>query len=136
VRKCNHGQNIDVGSKTYHIPPGSRVTVLFAGIHSQEQIWGDDVAEFHPDRWPMPASTEKATTLSQSPNNKIPSLTLQPPVKGAFLPWSGGPRVCPGMRWPRADSLQSFLHCLVSIEYKLCRRVESHWKMRRRGCRM
>ena len=103
VRDCNDAQIIHSGSKSYHIPPGSRVTILFAGIHLQEQIWGNDVTEFRPARWPIPKNN--GLNKDNTENLKIPSLTLQPPVKGAFLPWSGGPRICPGMKMAQVEFL-------------------------------
>jgi cytochrome P450 len=61
--------------------------------------------EFRPNRWPMPEGKNADTinTTSQTENLKNPSLTLQPPVKGAFSPWSGGPRICPGMKMAQVE---------------------------------
>jgi hypothetical protein len=82
----------DSAARTLHICLGwtapTQVTILFAGIHLQEEIWGKNVADFRPARWPMPESKSlaKDNTTFQTQNLKIPTLTLQPPVKGAFYP--------------------------------------------------
>jgi len=59
-------------------------------MHSNPDIWGSDVSEFKPSRW-------------------IDDLgKLITPAKGTFLPWSGGPRVCPGMRMAQVEFVATF----------------------------
>jgi cytochrome P450 len=59
-------------------------------IHSDPKIWGSDVLEFRPSRW-IDASGSLIT-----------------PPKGTFLPWSGGPRICPGMKMSQVEFVATF----------------------------
>lgn len=59
-------------------------------MHLNPEFWGEDVLEFKPSRW-INASGELIT-----------------PAKGAYLPWSGGPRVCPGMKMAQVEFLAVF----------------------------
>jgi cytochrome P450 len=61
------------------------VFVSQQSIHSNPNIWGADVEKFKPTRW-----------LDNSGN-------IITPPKGTFIPWSGGPRVCPGMKMSQVE---------------------------------
>jgi cytochrome P450 len=60
-------------------------------MHSNAAIWGADVNVFKPSRWINPSTGEIIT-----------------PPKGTFLPWSGGPRVCPGMKMAQVEFVATF----------------------------
>jgi cytochrome P450 len=62
------------------------VYVSSQSLHFSPSIWGADVAEFRPSRWIDPKTGSLIT-----------------PPKGSFLPWSGGPRVCPGMKMAQVE---------------------------------
>lgn len=68
------------------LPPSMNVYIASQSMHMDESIWGPDVDDFNPARW-------------------VDSVTGQilSPVKGSFLPWSGGPRVCPGMKMSQVE---------------------------------
>ncbi|RFU25664.1 hypothetical protein B7463_g10674, partial [Scytalidium lignicola] len=57
-----------------HFPPGTVLSVPSYTIHHMQEIWGDDVEEFKPDRW----------------------LNLTSRQKTCFNPFSYGPRACVG----------------------------------------
>jgi benzoate 4-monooxygenase len=57
-----------------HFPAGSVVSVPAYTVHHSTEIWGPDADEFRPERW------EKVTERQ----------------KGAFIPFSYGPRSCVG----------------------------------------
>lgn len=59
-------------------------------IHNDPEIWGRDVAQFKPSRW-------------IDSNGSIVT-----PVSGTFLPWSAGPRVCPGMKMSQVEFVATF----------------------------
>jgi cytochrome P450 len=59
-------------------------------MHLDTTIWGADAAEFKPTRW-----------LDDTGN-------IITPAKGTFLPWSGGPRVCPGMKFSQVEFVAVF----------------------------
>ncbi|KAJ5090082.1 Cytochrome P450 [Penicillium argentinense] len=58
----------------YYFPPGTVLSVPSYTIHHMQEIWGDDVEEFKPDRW----------------------LNLTARQKMGFNPFSYGPRACVG----------------------------------------
>jgi cytochrome P450 len=60
-------------------------------MHHNATIWGTDVNVFKPSRWINPSTGEIIT-----------------PPKGTFLPWSGGPRVCPGMKMAQVEFVATF----------------------------
>ncbi|OQE23795.1 hypothetical protein PENSTE_c008G09423 [Penicillium steckii] len=75
----------------YHLTPAVDIYVEQSIIHLDPEIWGSDVNEFCPSRW-----------LDDSGNLIIMA-------KGHFLPWSGGPRVCPGLRFSQVEFVATFL---------------------------
>ncbi|KAL4742578.1 cytochrome P450 [Aspergillus similis] len=54
-------------------------------LHLDPSIWGPDAAEFKPSRW-LDGSGQLIT-----------------PDKSTYLPWSGGPRICPGMKMSQVE---------------------------------
>ena len=54
-------------------------------IHRDPFIWGDDCREFRPSRWIDSAGQ------------------IITPAKGTFLPWSAGPRICPGVKMAQVE---------------------------------
>lgn len=74
--------------RTYLIPDGTTVYTSTSAIHFDPSIWGTDAHEFRPSRW-----------IAKNKNqNGEETETLFVPPKNTFLPWSGGPRLCPGMK--------------------------------------
>ncbi|KAF1975362.1 hypothetical protein BU23DRAFT_372740, partial [Bimuria novae-zelandiae CBS 107.79] len=65
--------------------------------------WGDDSFEFRPSRW---SATESAPARSNSIAH-VPKLEAAG-SKESFLPWSSGPRVCPGMKMAQTEFLSVF----------------------------
>jgi cytochrome P450 len=93
------------------------VYVSSQSIHSDPEIWGSDVLEFKPSRW-INASGDLIT-----------------PSKGTFLPWSAGPRMCPGMKMAQVEFVAAFatmfrsskchpLRCVQETEEELRKRLE------------
>ncbi|KAJ5623763.1 hypothetical protein N7510_000072 [Penicillium lagena] len=76
---------IDSDGAQHVLTPPMDVYVSQQSIHSNPSIWGADVEEFKPTRW-----------LDDSGN-------IITPPKGTFLPWSGGPRACPGMKMSQVE---------------------------------
>ncbi|OJJ42355.1 hypothetical protein ASPZODRAFT_105425, partial [Penicilliopsis zonata CBS 506.65] len=83
-------QTIVSSTGTHVLLPSLNVFVAGQSLHNDPAIWGDDVRRFNPARW-----------INNETN------TLIPPPKGAFLPWSGGPRVCPGMKMSQVEFVAS-----------------------------
>jgi benzoate 4-monooxygenase len=60
----------------HHFPPGTVLSVPAYTIHHSKEVWGADAEEFRPERWEKDQLTETQ--------------------KGAFIPFSYGPRACVG----------------------------------------
>ncbi|KAJ5575016.1 cytochrome P450 [Penicillium hetheringtonii] len=75
----------------YHLTPPVDIYVEQSIIHLDPEIWGSDVNEFRPSRW-----LDDSGSL----------ITM---AKGHFLPWSGGPRVCPGVRFSQVEFVATIL---------------------------
>jgi cytochrome P450 len=81
------------------------IYVSAQSMHLDPTIWGADVAEFKPTRW-----------LDAVGN-------LITPAKGTFLPWSGGPRVCPGMKFSQVEFVAVFATLFRSARCEPLRRA-------------
>ena len=67
------------------IPANTQCYINSQALQTNPATWGPDVNEFKPTRW-LDAKGDLIT-----------------PAKGTFLPWSGGPRVCPGMKMAQVE---------------------------------
>jgi cytochrome P450 len=76
---------ISTSTHTYTIPSNTKVMVSLASLQTSPRLWGPDVLSFRPSRWLLPDNT-----------------FFEPP-KGAYLPWSAGPRVCPGYKMSQVE---------------------------------
>ncbi|KAJ5676144.1 hypothetical protein N7462_009041 [Penicillium macrosclerotiorum] len=70
---------------THHLTPPLDIYAETAILNISPAFWGDDALEFRPSRW-----------IDQSGQ-------LITPEKGTFMPWSGGPRVCPGLKMSEVE---------------------------------
>jgi cytochrome P450 len=59
-------------------------------LHTSPSFWGPDALDFNPARW-----------LQASESVEEPALTTPP--RGRFIPWSMGPRVCPGQKMSQVE---------------------------------
>ncbi|KAL5047695.1 hypothetical protein BDW71DRAFT_33861 [Aspergillus fruticulosus] len=73
------------GTDTRLLTPPMDVYVSQLSLHLDPSIWGPDANEFKPSRW-----------LDEAGN-------LITPEKSTYLPWSGGPRICPGMKMSQVE---------------------------------
>ncbi|EXJ66173.1 uncharacterized protein A1O5_10789 [Cladophialophora psammophila CBS 110553] len=78
------GQEIMVPVETY-------VSVNLYAIHTDPRWWGNDSLKWKPQRWVVvdPATGKESIA--------------HPPPGAAFLPWSVGPRVCPGKKFSQVE---------------------------------
>ncbi|GLA07735.1 hypothetical protein AnigIFM60653_008974 [Aspergillus niger] len=75
----------DATGKTHLLTPPMDIYACQLSIHLDRRIWGDDADEFKPSRW-----------IDESGQ-------LITPEKGTYLPWSGGPRICTGMKMSQVE---------------------------------
>ncbi|KAM7212893.1 Cytochrome P450 [Rhypophila decipiens] len=89
--------------KSYFLAGPANVYINVLATNHRKSIWGPDSHDFRPSRW-----------ISQSPehNPGKPGQEVHfTPEKGTYLPFSGGPRVCPGMKMAEVE----FVAAMVRI---------------------
>lgn len=102
-------QVIGTSKGTFTIPANCSTYVDNVAVHLDSEVWRDldqtgadsstdchqpDEYNFRPTRWVNPTGSQ--------------SILFQPP-RGAFLPWSAGPRVCPGQKMAQVEFTSIFL---------------------------
>jgi cytochrome P450 len=78
-------------SAPFSLPAPFAVGVNTMALHTSTATWGPDALKFNPARWIQPCSTEEAKE------------TIITPPRGTFIPWSSGPRVCPGQKMSQVE---------------------------------
>ncbi|KAK6858956.1 hypothetical protein PG995_004809 [Apiospora arundinis] len=73
------------------VPAPCAVYVNTMALHTSTSAWGADALEFKPTRWLRPSAQDGA-----------PAEFVTPPP-GAYLPWSSGPRKCPGQKMSQVE---------------------------------
>jgi len=90
IREIYETQQITDSKGSHILNAPMTVYVSSQSIHSDPDIWGSDVSEFKPSRWIGSSGA------------------LITPPKGTFLPWSSGPRTCPGMKMAQVEFVATF----------------------------
>jgi cytochrome P450 len=108
-KETTDSQSVETSRGTYNIPANCTIYVSVVGVQLDPEVWRDlnqhtakdeadgglsDEYAFRPTRWVNPIG-------SQTP-------LFQPP-KGSYLPWSAGPRVCPGQKMAQVEFTAIFL---------------------------
>jgi len=100
-------QEIQTSRGTFHFPQKATIYVGSVGLHLDPAVWRNlnlaeneapsetDEFAFRPSRW-FNASTDSSSPLFKPP-------------KGAYVPWSTGPRVCPGQKMAQVEFAAIFL---------------------------
>ena len=102
-------QTITTSKGSFWLPANTSVYVNGVALHLDAEVWrnlnlakdekasGHDEQRFRPSRWVNP------------PHSTNP--LFQPP-KGTYVPWSAGPRVCPGQKFAQVEFVTVFLTIL------------------------
>ncbi|KAL9103638.1 MAG: hypothetical protein Q9163_001333 [Psora crenata] len=85
TRSARSTQEITTSSGTYHVPADTLIYISTACMHVNPAVWGADALSFRPTRW----MSEEGSFIN--------------PHRASFLPWSVGPRVCPGQKMAQVE---------------------------------
>lgn len=105
--------NLKIDGKEIVLPPDTLVEIDLASLHHDPKSWGPDRLAFQPSRWVPNSTTEqdekKPTPISNDRTYDWQSGSLVTPTPGSFLPWTGGPRVCPGKKFSQVEFTRAML---------------------------
>lgn len=107
ARDTQTPQTIETSQGTYQIPANCFLYVDAIALHLDAEVWRDlnqtsdktsdarpDEIAFRPTRWVNPPGSKS---------------TLFQPPRGTYVPWSAGPRVCPGQKMAQVEFTAIFL---------------------------
>ncbi|TGO36006.1 hypothetical protein BHYA_0138g00190 [Botrytis hyacinthi] len=89
----NLPRTITYGSKELHLPPNTMIMPSILDIQSHPHYRGADRLLWRPSRW----------IISSSNRNGELTKELWTPPKGSYMPWSEGPRGCPGKKFGQVE---------------------------------
>lgn len=105
------------GLSPIFVPRGSPVVLGTWCMNHSTEIWGDDVESFRPDRFVGRENRSEGRTPSQA---RTPTAE-KPRVGKEFLPFYGGPRICPAQQ-----------QAMVQATYVLVRLAQTYEKIENR----
>lgn len=82
--------SLEVGGRTYVVPPNTMVIPSYAAVHTEPKYWGSDSLTWRPSRWVQAAGAPGMEELIT-------------PQKGTFLGWSEGARDCPARKFSQVE---------------------------------
>jgi cytochrome P450 len=85
-------QPLTIQGKRYVLPPHTIILSNFTALHASD-YWGSGPFVWQPERWIL--KNERQNDLGHEE-------LLQPPLD-AFMPWSSGPRICPGKKFAQVE---------------------------------
>ncbi|KAF7955583.1 hypothetical protein EAE96_004509 [Botrytis aclada] len=86
-------RTITYASKELHLPPNTMILPNLLGIQSYPRNWGSDRLLWRPSRWIISSSNQNGGLTEE----------LWTPPKGSYMPWSEGPRGCPGKKFGQVE---------------------------------
>ncbi|KAL8366308.1 hypothetical protein RB595_004870 [Gaeumannomyces hyphopodioides] len=90
-------------SFTLRGPCAAHVNIM--ALHTSPASWGSDALEFNPARWIRSVSGAQGEPVEE----------LVTPPRGVFMPWSAGPRVCPGQKMSQVEFV-----AVISTLFRSC----------------
>ena len=92
-------QRLVIQGKERIVPARTTVSLNVAALNTHPKYWGDDALVFRPDRWIMSEHSSSSSNIDSSDS----SVSWFEPLPGSFIPWSHGPRVCPGRKFSQVE---------------------------------
>lgn len=89
-----YSRELQIGSRTITVPPGTAVHLSLAAMHTHPDYWGEDSLVWNPKRF---------ITHSKGSEQSFDDETLANDTQEHFLPWGAGQRVCPGKKFSQVE---------------------------------
>jgi cytochrome P450 len=90
----NSPQQITVEGRRFTIPSHTHVFPNIIGLHNNSEYWGPDARVWRPDRW---------IEYTSSTPKSLDDETVKTPVRGSYVPWAEGSRICPGKKFSQVE---------------------------------
>lgn len=94
-------QQLVIEGRSVLIPPNTKTNPNIIGSATLPEYWGEDHLEWKPSRWNECSNQIQALKTRADLDQE--ALVQPPRTKGAFIPWSGGARVCPGKKFSQVE---------------------------------
>ena len=105
-------QTCEVGDSKLLIPEGQTIQIDPWTLHYDKKIWGDDAAQFRPERRENYRKNESFSRFSPSESaGRNPA---------AWIPFGGGPRICLGMRLAQLEFKIVLVKILSKYRFEKC----------------
>ena len=137
INKCTQGRQrvpLKFDGRDVSVPGGAIIKLVSVAVHRNPKYWPSaperqtsdffaktcdgarDLDCFSPERWFVPQNKQRDGAYPQ--NNTPPPKKLFHPEKGAFIPFSEGPRGCLGRRFAQTEvlTLLSLVFHTYSVE--------------------
>ena len=93
---------------SYFVPKDTIIYINVSATHMNPDVYGLDASEFRPSRW-ISSQEEKESLVRVE--------------QGAFLPWSAGPRNCPGYKMSQVEFVSVFVTIFRRFRVEVVRQV-------------
>ncbi|KAF8519633.1 cytochrome P450 [Hysterangium stoloniferum] len=97
-----------------YMPPNTSVSVLKLLMQRRADLWGEDAEEFRPGRWLASGQEEQRIEREQEKaqrrEQEQDGMGRRPPEW--FVPFSAGPRLCPGQKFAYVEASYFIISCL------------------------
>ena len=103
--RLDHDVEIKTSSREYYLPKGTTIYINTVALHLDSKTYGADASSFNPSRWlNKPSRKPSARDSEYTIANQVKSFP-----KGTYLPWSAGPRSCPGQKMSQVEFVSVFM---------------------------
>ncbi|OAP63844.1 hypothetical protein AYL99_03071 [Fonsecaea erecta] len=125
AKQTNSSHDVSIttpSGRSYHIPTNTIIYVNTVSLHLDPSTWGDDATTFRPSRWFVSPPADVVAPSRTHPDYTI-AQALRTMPKGTYLPWSSGPRSCPGQKMSQVEFVSVFM--TIFAHYR-CEAVPVH----------